>query len=310
MSAPHHLPPRCRRHRNYLRGCNSCKAYAAARMRRRTRLRAYGQWQVPQYVPAAPVVRHILLLRKQGVTYRRISELSGLSEWTISRVGRLPEDTDSTVLSTTADGILNTQSISPGAIVVGVARRLQALTRAGYRIVDLMPIYHKYLDGYRADTRKLSILRREGQALIPPRSHLAVVRMYAELWDTAGPSPRATQIAERNGWQPFEAWTDHTIDDPFAEPFADPESTQYVDEVKVAHARLKRDDPRRVAFTSLTFAEQMVLYREWVGQQGRSAKQFRDTYRPVPASLMREMAAALAANAVHAAEAHFEREAA
>jgi hypothetical protein len=238
-------------------------------------MRAYGRWQKPVQVPNGPVIAHIQSLLAGGMFQVDIAQATGLSRWTIQRLAA-DQPAGDWVHKDTADRILAVQLDPARVSVLGAARRLQALTRAGYRIrQDLMPLLKQV--GAASDLGRLYKMRRAELPPIEREAHRAIADLYERLWDTTGPCQRTAVQAENRGWFPFEAWTDDTIDDPGAQPYSHPEATEYVDWYRVELAQLPKDHPKRFPFDQLTWAEQREVYRRAI-EQKVPIRRFREIY--------------------------------
>lgn len=113
---------------------------------------------------------------------------------------------------------------------IGTVRRLQALSRAGWRFGDLAP---------RLNTTEhaLQALVRADRGPTCARRTAAEVRMiFEELEQEPGPSPRSRARARFKGWPPPECWYGVDMDDPAACPITHMEFFG-VDEVAVARLR-------------------------------------------------------------------------
>lgn len=154
----------------------------------------------------------------------------------------------------------------------GTARRLQSLACAGYGLGELSKVL---------ECRRLTIQswRRQRHRAVRLDTAESVKWVYDTLWDTEGPSQSARAYADRSGWLPFEAWTDTTIDDPYA--LAYQEAIQSIDWVL-----LDLVTERRRQFMALNDAERLYLYR-LCRDRGMTPRGFRDRYRPVPAPVLR-----------------------
>lgn len=155
---------------------------------------------------------------------------------------------------------------------VGTARRLQALACAGYGLGEIAKML---------GSRRLTVQswRRQRHRLVRMETRVIVGDLYDRLWCTDGPSQSARIYADRNGWLPFEAWTDELIDDPTAVAYQEAHlSIDWVllDLVKTRHRQ----------FMVLNDAERLYLYRACVAR-GMTPRGFRDRYRPVPAPVLR-----------------------
>jgi hypothetical protein len=156
---------------------------------------------------------------------------------------------------------------------IGVTRMMQALAVLGYgrrRLarqlgVDELTVYH-WQHGKRAR--------------VSAATHRAVEALYDKLVDYDGPSRVAAEAAQAHGWYGPGAWTPETIDDPDAFPHLD---DNYID-----WAKLDRVRRREIPFMALSWAEQLLLWRQHVGV-GQSLRSFRDRYRPVPIDTIRKL---------------------
>jgi len=152
---------------------------------------------------------------------------------------------------------------------VGVARRLQALACAGYGVTPLA-------DLLAAQRMHVKAWQRHRWHQVHLSTHERIDYTYQKLWDTDGGSTQARDHAGRRGWQPFEAWTDATIDDPAAYPYGDPVQVGYIDRVLI-----KRVWEGKRPYLDLTAAEKIELLTRHLANDG-SMRGFRDRYRPVP----------------------------
>jgi hypothetical protein len=272
------LPPVCPEHRvRPAAGCRPCRVYANARYRRRSRAMAYGIWQ-PR-VDATPTRLHLIdLVEVHGMEFRNIARRSGMNIATVLRVYRGERRQ---VQPATARKIL---AVTPGPDFLvdslGAARRLQAIACAGYTLGDVHAVQPK------ASMLQLTRWRVQERRWIRSVNHGLVVDLYDLLWDTDGPHPRVALWAANRGWQPFEAWTDDTIDDPDAGPYTAPEMVDSIDWEKLNRAVLPPGSRLRVRFVDLTPAEQRQLYQQHMAGGG-SPRGFRDRYRPVPIEILR-----------------------
>lgn len=274
-------PPHCPTHRgrhSYTPGCDGCQTYSRIRYQIRSRQRAYGTWR--GMADAGPTRQHIQTLIDAGMTYRRIATVSGSTLDTIRDIHR---GRHTRIKPATVDLVM-TATVTPDYLVssLGAARRLQAFTHAGYAMPDLLPL----LPGTSLNT--LYRWRIRTTRWIRRTSHDQLAELYRRLWDLDGPHPEATRYAARQGWQPLEAWTEATLDDPDAQPYAAPEAVLFVDWEKINRARLETGHRMRVPFTQLTPAEQTALFTQHM-VRGGSHRGFRDRYRPVPIEDLRRL---------------------
>jgi hypothetical protein len=255
-------------------------------MGRKRRLRAYGRW-TPRVSPREDVVAHIKLLVSVGMSVQQISGLAGVS---YSPVYRSAQGRQSRFEPHIAQRILAVKPQYRWAI--GTARRLQALAVIGWGLREIA----KALDVHASSVREYR-RPRPATARVTLPIHTAVAALYDDLTLQPAPASREASLARANareqGWHPPEAWDDATIDDFGAQPYAhlaDPGVAGYVDWVKLDRARLPQGHPSRTAFHDLTWAEQMVLYREHLERPtGNSDRAFVARYRPVPIKLLRRL---------------------
>lgn len=176
-------------------------------------------------VETAVVVAYVDELRNSGLGFRRIAELSGVGVATLTQLSRrryVLADTASRIFAVplrTPGGGPHHAALASGASVpvLGTARRLQALTAAGYTARQLATA---------AGTPHQTISELTGCR--HPYVFVSTARRIAELFDrlqlTPPPQPdsygarRAKARAARRGWAPPLAWDDDTIDDPAAKP--------------------------------------------------------------------------------------------
>jgi len=158
---------------------------------------------------------------------------------------------------------------APTTNAIGAARRLQALACAGYGVTPLA-------DMLVASRMHVKAWQHHRWQNVHRTTHERIAYTYSKLWDTDGGSTQARDHAGRRGWQPFEAWTDTTIDDPAAYPYGDPEQINYIDRVLIKRVR---DGKRR--YLDLSDAERIELLTLHL-IAGGTMRGFRDRYRPVP----------------------------
>lgn len=278
------LPPRCREHPNYGRGCPTCITYHRVRISRRARLQAYGQWNPPRSVDATEAVAHIQRLRATGMSLAAISRRSGVPHANLRRVlssGVGRPDTIAWILATTPEVIR--------VDATGTARRLQALAACGYTLPEIRLLGGQTCEGI------LGRWRHHLEPTIPLADHERIRQVYDRLY--AGhdrPSSEAMRVARCHGWLPPEAWTDATIDDPDAAPYSDPEAASHIDWVAVEKAKLPKGHSDRIPFVELRRPEQALLFEQhraaYPGvQESTMVRRFKDIYRPVPIALLREL---------------------
>ena len=263
---------RCMRHKRYVRGCRGCNEYFRVVHSIRRRLQAYGRWQ--SLVDAESARVRLAQLNQAGMSTRQVSALTGVSRYSLICIRR----GQSRVSAYIADAILACP-VKPSNHVdaIGVVRRLQALGMAGYGNEEI---------ARRLGRRPITVAHwrnaKPGQ-VVTRQTHKLVGQLYGELWDTEGPSVVARRYAQKAGFQPFEAWTDRTIDDPEATPYGDSDALGFIDEELLHRVR-----SRERQFLDLSPAEQRVLYAAHI-KAGGTPRGFRDRYRPVPITILRQL---------------------
>lgn len=206
--------------------CGPCTATNRRYVARRARLIAYGQWQ--PYVDAEPVRQHIAQLRAAGLGWRRIAQLSGVPNGSVSKLlygdarrGMAPSKrvrpaTAAAILAIRAD--LDVLGATVLVDATGTHRRMQALAATGWSFARL--------------SARLGISRGNlGKTMRSDRVYAATARtvrvLYDELWNQPAPeashrdkiaAARARNLARARGWAPPLAWDDDLIDDPAAQP--------------------------------------------------------------------------------------------
>lgn len=243
---------------------------------RRTRALAYGTWQ--SRINALPTRLHIEALLEQGMSLYQIALEAAVWGKTVEG---LHSGRQASVTPAIAQRIARVAPVLALVDPIGVARRLQAMGRGGYGLVYLSSISD-------LPRSNLHLWRHATFDRVTARTHNRIDRLYQQLWCVDGPDRGAATAAAARGWQPFEAWTDRTIDDPQAGPYSDPDAIGFIDWEKLDRAKLPPRHSLRVEFEDLTFAEQNALYQAHL-QAGRSPRSFRDRYRPVPIEIMRQL---------------------
>jgi transcriptional regulator with XRE-family HTH domain len=202
--------------------CEPCSAANREQARLESRLRAYGQWQ--PYVDAEPVRQYVCELRASGTGWRRVAELAGLSQSTLSKIlygGPGDRPPAKGVRAETAKAILAVRpSLAPHALTdaTGTHRRVQALVAGGHSQAQLA--------GRLSMTRpNFGSMMQRDQVTVETRE--AVRELYDQLWNqppaeqdhhSRQAASRARNHAAERGWVPPLAWDDDKIDDPAARP--------------------------------------------------------------------------------------------
>jgi hypothetical protein len=201
--------------------CPPCHAAGSRYDARRRLLIATGRWQ--QLANAQPVRDHIRHLRANGLGWRHIAHLAGVSEGVVSRLiygtpsrgygpsKRLHPDASAALLAVQVD--LDTLADRALIDATGTRRRIQALTCIGWSQTE--------------QARRLGVSRQSHTRLnSTPQVTAGLARTIRAFYDElsmtpapAGPSSTgARREAARKKWAPPLAWDDDTIDDPAARP--------------------------------------------------------------------------------------------
>jgi transcriptional regulator with XRE-family HTH domain len=182
-----------------------------------------GPSAVPTFVDAAPVRAHLAQLAAQGIGYRRVAELSGLTVHTVRvisagrrgsgpRAGRVPER----VLHHTAASIYSVPVQPADGVHVestGARRRVQALIVNGWSQAKIAE---------RLGMNASQFGRVLRQQHVRVGTHAAICGLFEQLWNVAPPmdSEHDRAAAERCrgysralGWLPPLAWDDIDADD-------------------------------------------------------------------------------------------------
>lgn len=212
--------------------CRCAPCTAASTMNERRRRLAEHLGAARGLLDAAPVRAHVKALQEQGLGYRRVAELAGVSAPTVLRITTrdpyradgLPQQRVSVVV---AERLLAVRAsldlVTDGAVIdaTGTLRRLHALHARGWSrrlLAARLGIDHN----------ALTHIEQAGTA--SARMARAVRALYEELWDLAPPAAtpheraaitRTLRWARENSWPVPAMWDDETIDDPSAAP-ADP----------------------------------------------------------------------------------------
>jgi hypothetical protein len=203
--------------------------YAArvARNRRqhyRRTMKAQGQWN--PWFDASIVREHMAMLRKQGITLKRIAELSDTPLGEINSItygtGRAHINKVRTEI---AERILNLRPTWEGIPdtafmpATGLTRRLQGLVAVGWPppvLADRLVVQLTYLNR----------ILRGVHPRVTGRFHRTVQALYDQLWNTDPANcgvnsaliKRAKARAHSHAWSLPAAWDDELIDDPEAQP--------------------------------------------------------------------------------------------
>lgn len=213
---------------------NSIRVARNRHQNRRRILKAQGRWN--PWFDADVVRTHMASLRKQGVTLKRIAELSDTPLGEINsitygtgrtRILKVRTEIANRILAVRPswDGIADTAFMP----ATGLTRRLQALVTIGWPasvLAERLAVHLTYLN---------RILRGE-HPRVTGRFHRTVEGLYDELWNAdpislGVPSAlvsRAKSRAAGHNWSPPAAWDDELIDDPAAEPAICDDTPRYI----------------------------------------------------------------------------------
>ncbi|MFJ3878015.1 hypothetical protein ACIPW5_11200 [Streptomyces sp. NPDC090077] len=257
------------------------EALRAARNRRqnqRRSLKAQGLWD--PWTDADIVRAHMCVLREQGVTLRRISELSATPWGEVNsiiygtgraQICRVRTEIANRILAVrpTWDGIPD-EAFMPAT---ALTRRLQALVAVGWPpplLAERLSLHLTYVN---------KILRGD-HARITGRFNRSVEALYDELWNVNPVSrgadqhavKRARSRAKSHGWAAPAAWDDDTITDPEATPNAGEHTPRYIalaeDCFELERQELSRAQiAERLGVTRDGLQRALAIYRQKTGTQ-------------------------------------------
>lgn len=194
--------------------CNVCGFAVSEYTRKRETAIRKGVWRID-----AEVVRaHVRSLRAAGVGRRRIAELAGVHDSTVSRhlYGRGDRPAPSTMRHDLAQKILAVgPDLAPTAVVpaVGTVRRICGLVAIGWTLTEVAA-------GIGWSVSNLGTLLSRDSVTV--RTAQAVAALY-DRWSgtpsTGRSAGRSRRMAVARGWAPPLAWDDETIDNPVAVPY-------------------------------------------------------------------------------------------
>lgn len=214
--------------------CNDCREAATSYERNRRRKTLYGRYDHGR-VDAEPVRAHLRQLMADGISYKQVAKLSGVSLSAVGAVlygrherghGPYPR-----VHRTTAEKILavhvSLENMADGRCIdaTGTLRRLQALVAIGWSQSRL--------------GREIGVEPGNFNRVIrSPQCTVGTAKAVRALYDRAWNQPqtgtdwhskaaasRARNYAKAHGWAPPLAWDDETIDDPATVPAVFEESS-------------------------------------------------------------------------------------
>ncbi|WP_394161651.1 hypothetical protein [Galactobacter valiniphilus] len=203
--------------------CDACTDAVVAEANRVRRLKAYGRYDAPNWVDAAPVRKHVRRLMRQGHTVQGIATCAGVDMnrmrmllWGNPSSGR-PHS--ARIRGAVADRLLSCRmdwrQLHPNTSIdsTGTIRRIRALGAIGWsgkHIAELI--------GMRQGN--FAMIQSRPQVLVA--TALKVEAVYHRLAMTPAPDNQYTRrlltMAATKGWVPPLAWDDETIDDPKTKP--------------------------------------------------------------------------------------------
>jgi hypothetical protein len=241
--------------------CDACRKANTEAELHRARQIAYGRWK--PYVDAEPARQHVRALMEQGMGWKRVADVAGISRSSVcvllygskTRNGRPPSrrirpETEAALLGVELD--LADKALIPAQ---GTRRRIQALVCIGYS--------QAVLAGRLGVTPSNFNWTFLNAASVRKSTAEAVKVLYDELsMKPPVPTTKGERISVNRAlrhstymmWLPPLAWDDDTIDDPFAEPAivedeVVPHTRAEVDEIAVERAlngdRVKLTKPDR-----------------------------------------------------------------
>lgn len=213
---------------------NALRAARNRRQNQRRALKAQGLWD--PWTNADVVRAHMASLREQGVTLRRIAELSDTPWGEVNSISygtgraqirRVRTEIAQRILAVrpTWDGIPDTAFMP----ATGLTRRLQALVAVGWPpsiLAERLSIHLTYLNR----------ILRGAHARVTGRFNRSVEALYDELWNVDPASrgvdqhaiKRARSRAKSYDWAAPAAWDDDSITDPEATPHAGQHTPRYI----------------------------------------------------------------------------------
>ena len=198
--------------------CLFCRSLNARREQRRQQLIAYGRHDTG-LVDAQPVREHLNWLSHWGIGRRRVAELTGVPQSTLSqlmsgRTGARDGEQAKRIARTSADAVLALRptlgAYAGGGLVParGAHRRLQALVAGGYTLTSIAV----RLD--MSTTNLLALLERDRMTSAKFREIARLYEQTAHIAPAAGSrqqrgaATRARRYAAARGWVLALAWDD------------------------------------------------------------------------------------------------------
>jgi predicted Fe-S protein YdhL (DUF1289 family) len=188
-------------------GCLECRRYN----RERYHWRKTPEGAAGAYYSIALVRAHIQGLRAEGM---RLCDIAAAAGYKTSRLSTLMYDKNRKYcMVRVARRILSVTATATDRWLmdgVGTRRRIRALMCEGWTqgaLADRLGYHHSVLWEW---THAAQVHRS---------SYVRVKALYDELAPLDGGSSWVRRLAERRGWDPPEAWSETSIDDPTAEPY-------------------------------------------------------------------------------------------
>lgn len=178
--------------------CTPCRAAHNKDVKRRACSPAF-------YRPITKAQKHVLALRRHGMTVKAIADRSGINEDTVSAISTGRRDKVTEIVET---ALLGVELKRGGGVLVsrvGTVRRIQALMAIGWTH-QLMKI--------ECGHETATTVHQSGDRVTVDLAD-DVAAMYERLSMTPGPSKRTADRAARRGYAPPLAWDDD-IDSPGA----------------------------------------------------------------------------------------------
>lgn len=178
----------------------------------------YRAWRdANQPIPGEVATAYLQYLRDNGLGYRRLQQLTGLSMTTIRDIAT---GNRVYVVGPTAEklfAIRPDRTLTAQVDAVGLTRRVRALAAIGYTDVEIAASagmrqcnLWKYFSGTAVWARRDTYVRMDA----------AYRQLVAQPRPSGWVSDRARRRAVKRGWAPPGAWVESSIDDPKASPAA------------------------------------------------------------------------------------------
>lgn len=251
--------------------CEPCSNANAVYERNRLRQKAYGRWN--GLVDATPAREHVKRLQAAGMGLKRITEKSGVSGGTLSKLmygikdaeGNIKRKPSSRIKPETANKILTVDvDLAAGARLdnTGTTRRLQALVALGWSQAEiarriginqgnLVDLIHGRRQVTRGTYDRARALYDELSMRLPP----------TDTREQRTSATRARNTAARYGWLPPLAWDDELLDDPTHKPVLERKAVTHDELVDEAAIYRRMHGDRSVRLSKADAAE---LVRRWV----------------------------------------------